>query len=289
MRRHVLKRSFRPVLTGILTVGLAGGLWAEELDIGIRLDRENEEVVVSIPQRPGLYFTLEGTEAFAGFDPLAMNLGWQPVDWGIPMNLLGPVMTFRFTGHSVYGPLDTDGDGMDDVWELENGLNPLDPSDAFVDPDGTGLTNWQRYQLTGRGVPIKDVIGRELSLFNFGEPTAPLEALSREVSVFNGEELPRSTIQDVVGREVSLFNFGEVPGGSVAAESREVSIFNFGEPPAPVEAISREVSVFNGEEPPRTLIAEAYSREVSVFNFGQASAPLEAVSREISAFNDIDP
>ena len=35
---------------------------------------------------------------------------------------------------------DTDGDGMPDGWELENGLDPLDPSDAALDTDGDGLT-----------------------------------------------------------------------------------------------------------------------------------------------------
>jgi autotransporter-associated beta strand protein/T5SS/PEP-CTERM-associated repeat protein len=42
--------------------------------------------------------------------------------------------------------VDTDGDGMPDLWELMNGLNPLDPSDANGDLDGDGLTNLQEYQ-----------------------------------------------------------------------------------------------------------------------------------------------
>lgn len=37
--------------------------------------------------------------------------------------------------------LDSDGDGMDDVWEILHGLNPNDPSDAFADPDGDGVLN----------------------------------------------------------------------------------------------------------------------------------------------------
>ena len=40
--------------------------------------------------------------------------------------------------------LDTDGDGLPDVWELQHGLNPKDASGdngAFGDPDNDGLTN----------------------------------------------------------------------------------------------------------------------------------------------------
>ena len=42
-------------------------------------------------------------------------------------------------------PLDSDGDGMPDTWELAHGLNPNDPSDANRDDDGTGFTNLQDY------------------------------------------------------------------------------------------------------------------------------------------------
>ncbi|MFO7991914.1 MAG: right-handed parallel beta-helix repeat-containing protein [Thermoplasmata archaeon] len=41
---------------------------------------------------------------------------------------------------------DNDGDGMDDKWEIENGLNPRDPSDVEKDPDDDGLTNLQEYE-----------------------------------------------------------------------------------------------------------------------------------------------
>jgi len=41
---------------------------------------------------------------------------------------------------------DTDDDGMPDGWEVQYGLNPLDPSDADGDLDGDGLTNLEEYQ-----------------------------------------------------------------------------------------------------------------------------------------------
>ena len=37
--------------------------------------------------------------------------------------------------------LDTDGDGLPDAWELEQGLDPLDPRDARLDTDGDGFDN----------------------------------------------------------------------------------------------------------------------------------------------------
>ena len=45
--------------------------------------------------------------------------------------------------------LDDDGDGMTDTYEISNGLDPLDESDANLDLDGNGYTNIQEFLLTG--------------------------------------------------------------------------------------------------------------------------------------------
>ena len=41
--------------------------------------------------------------------------------------------------------LDSDSDGMPDWWEILNGLDPFDPTDATQDPDGDGVTNRDEY------------------------------------------------------------------------------------------------------------------------------------------------
>jgi len=66
---------------------------------------------------------------------------------------VGAVSTYSFTNvvtnhviSVVTVALDTDHDGMPDWWEVENGLNPTDPSDAALDTDGDGATNREEYE-----------------------------------------------------------------------------------------------------------------------------------------------
>lgn len=49
-------------------------------------------------------------------------------------------------GNGTIPSLDSDHDGMPDVWEIAHGLNPNDPADAALDPDNDGLTNLQEYR-----------------------------------------------------------------------------------------------------------------------------------------------
>lgn len=72
--------------------------------------------------------------------------------------------------------LDGDGDGMDDTWELLNGLDPTNPLDALLDDDGDGLLNIGEFRLqTDPQNPDTDGDGwddgQEVA-FN-GDPTDP--------------------------------------------------------------------------------------------------------------------
>ena len=46
-------------------------------------------------------------------------------------------------------PEDSDDDGMPDTWETDQGLNPNDPNDAWLDPDGDRVLNLFEFQLGG--------------------------------------------------------------------------------------------------------------------------------------------
>jgi len=82
--------------------------------------------------------------------PVAMALGTgTPGELTDPHPLSGTAAAFyRVAGIPIAEPLDTDHDGMDDVYELRHPpLNPLDGSDALKDDDGDGASNLVEYQL----------------------------------------------------------------------------------------------------------------------------------------------
>ena len=61
-----------------------------------------------------------------------------------------PQRTWELFGEPTFHPpgFDTDQDGMQDSWELLNGLNPQDPNDHAGDIDGDGYTNIEEFLAT---------------------------------------------------------------------------------------------------------------------------------------------
>ena len=80
----------------------------------------------------------------------------------------------------IVGWSDEDGDGMADDWELDNGLDPTDPTDAGEDPDMDGVTNLEEFE---DGTDPND----------FDGPTAPVL-----VSPIDGVEVDSGTPDLVV-------------------------------------------------------------------------------------------
>jgi hypothetical protein len=262
---------------------------------------EDGKAIVEFANDPGNYFLLEYSEDLTNWGPVDMSLGTDSELELVPGVQKG---FFRAIPYGKHAPLDSDGDGIDDVYELNHRefLNPLDPSDGSkLSPNGGGLTNYQVYlnlfritsykilQRESREISVFnfgspsatfEANSREQSIFNFGSPSATLEANSREISLFNGQHVPYSDLAQIETREVSVFNFGQAPGANPS---------NPNSPPATAEVITKEVSVYNGQHVPYSDLTQIETREVSVFNFGSPSAPIEAISREVSVLNFEEP
>ena len=247
-------------------------------------------VALALQTNANQYYVVWGSGDLQNFVPVFIASGKNGPVYQAPAT--NSAEFFQISSISIYAPEFSLGDGIDDVFKLDHGLNPLDPALAqsfsgFYGTDGLPLTWLQYYHVAcGRKDDDGEAYGREYSVFNAG---APLEsAISREISVFNFGEAFGSS--DAVSREVSVYNGQSPPLDVVPQEaySREVSVFNFGQPFGSSDALSREVSIFNGQLPPRVVVPqEAYSREVSVFNAGQPFGTADAISREVSVFNNV--
>ncbi len=99
------------------------------------------------------------------------------------------------------GAADTDGDGLPDEWELQNGLNPNDPNDASLDLDQDGLTNLEEYGYINTYSQALDPNNSDTD----GDGFSDKEEIDRGTDPTNREDFPKSNKTKII-----LFIFGIV-------------------------------------------------------------------------------
>lgn len=98
---------------------------------------------------PRHYLILEQTINQAAYSAIEVLLppSNAPLPILLPFHTNLTQAAFRLRAQPYDQPVDTDGDGIDDLFELlrPHALNPLNPLDAHEDADGDGISNLQEY------------------------------------------------------------------------------------------------------------------------------------------------
>ncbi len=272
---------------------------ASEYSLAYVFSQEDGKLQLSVPRNAAVYYILQRAEDLEVFSAVALALGQDGATWAYAIPPDSGSAFFRLKVVDAFAPIDSDGDGIDDVYELQHPgiLDPLNPTDAGASAPGQdGYSNYQVYlrdRFAGTNIPIQ-FFGHEATVFNFGAPTASRESISAEISVYNalpGSGPPPTNFDQVFSRETTIWNYGS-PSARVEAVSSEATVYNLGSPSATIEAISREFSVYSanpGSGAPTTDLGQVFGREITLYNYGAVSARLEAVSREITVLNYQDP
>lgn len=140
----------------------------------------------------------------------------------------GAAQFYRVEQIARSGSLDTDGDGIPDVYELEQALDGLDPADALRDPDGDGRTALQEYQDSVAGdrlITVQDSspqvgeagvsVNREL-IVEFSAPLAEGTVLGPDqlFAGFSGRRFLGRVELSSDRRRATLFHLEPLPGGT---------------------------------------------------------------------------
>jgi len=262
---------------------------ADDTPVSFSFSLEGSALTLDFGLVPDLryYYILDSGPTLAGFTPQKAVYGGGPHIWHFSIaTTVGPAMFWRVRQVPVTAPLDLDGDGIDDLFELTHGLNLLDPADAsspsgLADASGQPL-NWlaaYHYYFTDH-IQIFNQVSREISNFNFGQPAAKHEALSREISSFN-TPLPDNNHN-------GLDDQYEFDHGLTAASASQPSGFTTDFPDNTGQSLTW-LELYRLNFGVNARLYETIGREVSIFNFGQSTADLESVSRALSVFNVPSP
>lgn len=96
------------------------------------------------------YYRVESATSLTTPDWAFVHVVWGEDDFMSWVHALsaGPDLGFyRVEQRALDDPADTSGDGVDDVWKMLHGLDPLSSTDVLEDGTGNGLTWWDEYQL----------------------------------------------------------------------------------------------------------------------------------------------
>ena len=119
-------------------------------DLWITAEREsNSNLRIEIPSFTTEYHLVRATDAMSDWGLTGLVLGVEGTQVWRDREALErkPKQFYRVFSQDVMHPLDSDGDGIDDVYELRRPhlFDPLNPADAGGDADGDGLSNQQEY------------------------------------------------------------------------------------------------------------------------------------------------
>lgn len=95
------------------------------------------------------YILYRASVVTGGFAPVKMGLGANGSITLVDGTAAGKTLFYRIGEIGLNSPLDSDQDGIDDVYELNHSelLNPMNPADALEDFDGDGVSNLDEYRL----------------------------------------------------------------------------------------------------------------------------------------------
>ena len=120
---------------------------------------------------------------------------------------------------------DSDGDGLPDTWEIENGLNPDDPNDATEDTDNDGLTNYEEYDVQRTYQDSTDPNAEDTDNDGYSDK----EELDKGTNPLDAEDFPRSsfgkTILIIIGILVLVAGFGYLTYSSLSKKKKQAFEF----------------------------------------------------------------